>query len=182
MTNALLNDDISTFRWFHLQLLAVGCQICWNAYFSKQFGQRRILDTVFFNVEYISAGYCGVLWWSSSNCSLNHHHVNTSGSGRFVNGSWVSCDSVSVQHEVDLSRKECPFVIKPKIQRPSTAAETEDMDTDMDCEFPLINALFPVCITWNFECTTCPILRHCYGRWIHWYKVYGATYLFIHLF
>uniref|UniRef100_A0A4W4G0E8 E3 ubiquitin-protein ligase HUWE1 n=1 Tax=Electrophorus electricus TaxID=8005 RepID=A0A4W4G0E8_ELEEL len=35
-------------------------------------------------------------------------------------------------HEVDLSRKECPFVIKPKIQRPSTAAETEDMDTDMD--------------------------------------------------
>ncbi|XP_051961195.1 E3 ubiquitin-protein ligase HUWE1-like isoform X5 [Xyrauchen texanus] len=37
-----------------------------------------------------------------------------------------------LEHEVDLSRKECPFVIKPKIQRPSTATETEDMDTDMD--------------------------------------------------
>lgn len=51
----------------------------------------------------------------------------------------VSHDSdmtLSVQHEVDLSRKECPFVIKPKIQRPSTAAETEDMDTDMDSQFP----------------------------------------------
>ncbi|KAJ3586121.1 hypothetical protein NHX12_012522 [Muraenolepis orangiensis] len=37
-----------------------------------------------------------------------------------------------LEHEVDLSRKECPFVIKPKIQRPSTATESEDMDTDMD--------------------------------------------------
>ncbi|XP_031421594.1 E3 ubiquitin-protein ligase HUWE1 [Clupea harengus] len=37
-----------------------------------------------------------------------------------------------LEHEVDLSRKECPFVIKPKIQRPSTTGETEDMDTDMD--------------------------------------------------
>ncbi|TRY66469.1 hypothetical protein DNTS_005364 [Danionella cerebrum] len=37
-----------------------------------------------------------------------------------------------LEHEVDLSRKECPFVIKPKIQRPSTATETEDMDTDME--------------------------------------------------
>lgn len=33
---------------------------------------------------------------------------------------------------MDLSRKECPFVIKPKIQRPSTAVESEDMDTDME--------------------------------------------------
>lgn len=39
------------------------------------------------------------------------------------------------QHEVDLSRKECPFVIKPKIQRPSATVESEDMDTDMDSEF-----------------------------------------------
>lgn len=54
----------------------------------------------------------------------------------------VSYDRVSVQHEVDLSRKECPFVIKPKIQRPSTAAETEDMDTDMDSQSPF--ASFPV--------------------------------------
>ncbi|XP_056588306.1 E3 ubiquitin-protein ligase HUWE1 [Triplophysa dalaica] len=37
-----------------------------------------------------------------------------------------------LEHEVDLSRKECPFVIKPKIQRPSTTSEAEDMDTDMD--------------------------------------------------
>lgn len=46
----------------------------------------------------------------------------------------TECDPhcFSVQHEVDLSRKECPFVIKPKIQRPTTATETEDMDTDMD--------------------------------------------------
>lgn len=48
-----------------------------------------------------------------------------------------------MQHEVDLSRKECPFVIKPKIQRPPTASETEDMDTDMDCQFPLIT-FFPL--------------------------------------
>ncbi|XP_028307790.1 E3 ubiquitin-protein ligase HUWE1 isoform X7 [Gouania willdenowi] len=37
-----------------------------------------------------------------------------------------------LEHEVDLSRKECPFVIKPKIQRPSAAVESEDMDTDME--------------------------------------------------
>uniref|UniRef100_A0A8C7K072 E3 ubiquitin-protein ligase HUWE1 n=1 Tax=Oncorhynchus kisutch TaxID=8019 RepID=A0A8C7K072_ONCKI len=37
-----------------------------------------------------------------------------------------------VCHEVDLSRKECPFVIKPKIQRPNSTVESEDMDTDVD--------------------------------------------------
>uniref|UniRef100_A0AAZ3Q913 E3 ubiquitin-protein ligase HUWE1 n=1 Tax=Oncorhynchus tshawytscha TaxID=74940 RepID=A0AAZ3Q913_ONCTS len=37
-----------------------------------------------------------------------------------------------LEHEVDLSRKECPFVIKPKIQRPNSIVESEDMDTDMD--------------------------------------------------
>uniref|UniRef100_A0A4W5KMP7 HECT, UBA and WWE domain containing E3 ubiquitin protein ligase 1 n=1 Tax=Hucho hucho TaxID=62062 RepID=A0A4W5KMP7_9TELE len=37
-----------------------------------------------------------------------------------------------LEHEVDLSRKECPFVIKPKIQRPNSTVESEDMETDMD--------------------------------------------------
>uniref|UniRef100_A0A4W5NRB2 HECT, UBA and WWE domain containing E3 ubiquitin protein ligase 1 n=1 Tax=Hucho hucho TaxID=62062 RepID=A0A4W5NRB2_9TELE len=37
-----------------------------------------------------------------------------------------------LEHEVDLSRKECPFVIKPKIQRPNSTVESEDMDTDVD--------------------------------------------------
>ncbi|XP_056278229.1 E3 ubiquitin-protein ligase HUWE1 isoform X8 [Pseudoliparis swirei] len=37
-----------------------------------------------------------------------------------------------LEHEVDLSRQECPFVIKPKIQRPSATVESEDMDTDME--------------------------------------------------
>ncbi|MEQ2171209.1 hypothetical protein GOODEAATRI_008296 [Goodea atripinnis] len=46
----------------------------------------------------------------------------------------VSCGMMEalLKHEVDLSRKECPFVIKPKIQRPSATVESEDMDTDMD--------------------------------------------------
>lgn len=45
------------------------------------------------------------------------------------------------QHEVDLCRRECPFVIKPKVQRPPAAAtaaaavpEGEDMETDMEGE------------------------------------------------
>ncbi|XP_072512417.1 E3 ubiquitin-protein ligase HUWE1 isoform X8 [Salminus brasiliensis] len=50
----------------------------------------------------------------------------------FQSHSGLSIFICRLEHEVDLSRKECPFVIKPKIQRPSTAAETEDMDTDMD--------------------------------------------------
>ncbi|MBN3301500.1 HUWE1 ligase, partial [Amia calva] len=37
-----------------------------------------------------------------------------------------------LEHEVDLCRKECPFVIKPKIQRASAAPDTEDMETDME--------------------------------------------------
>nr|XP_029521070.1 E3 ubiquitin-protein ligase HUWE1-like isoform X1 [Oncorhynchus nerka]XP_029521072.1 E3 ubiquitin-protein ligase HUWE1-like isoform X1 [Oncorhynchus nerka]XP_029521073.1 E3 ubiquitin-protein ligase HUWE1-like isoform X1 [Oncorhynchus nerka]XP_029521074.1 E3 ubiquitin-protein ligase HUWE1-like isoform X1 [Oncorhynchus nerka] len=37
-----------------------------------------------------------------------------------------------LEHEVDLSRKECPFVIKPKIHRPNSTVESEDMDTDVD--------------------------------------------------
>lgn len=50
----------------------------------------------------------------------------------FQSHSGLSIFICRLEHEVDLSRKECPFVIKPKIQRPSTVAETEDMDTDMD--------------------------------------------------
>lgn len=39
-----------------------------------------------------------------------------------------------LQHEADLCRRECPFVIKPKIQRPATAAtqEGEEMETDIE--------------------------------------------------
>ncbi|KAM4662647.1 E3 ubiquitin-protein ligase HUWE1 [Discoglossus pictus] len=37
-----------------------------------------------------------------------------------------------LEHEVDLCRKECPFVIKPKIHRPSTTQEGEEMETDME--------------------------------------------------
>ncbi|XP_017695595.1 PREDICTED: E3 ubiquitin-protein ligase HUWE1-like, partial [Lepidothrix coronata] len=39
-----------------------------------------------------------------------------------------------LEHEVDLCRRECPFVIKPKVQRPpaTAAPEGEDMETDME--------------------------------------------------
>ncbi|CAH2316119.1 E3 ubiquitin- ligase HUWE1 isoform X1 [Pelobates cultripes] len=37
-----------------------------------------------------------------------------------------------LEHEVDLCRKECPFVIKPKIQRPTTVQDGEEMETDME--------------------------------------------------
>ncbi|KAG9335167.1 hypothetical protein JZ751_005640 [Albula glossodonta] len=50
----------------------------------------------------------------------------------FQSHSGLSIFICRLEHEVDLSRKECPFVIKPKTQRPGTAAETEDMDTDME--------------------------------------------------
>uniref|UniRef100_A0AAQ4S1K7 E3 ubiquitin-protein ligase HUWE1 n=1 Tax=Gasterosteus aculeatus aculeatus TaxID=481459 RepID=A0AAQ4S1K7_GASAC len=50
----------------------------------------------------------------------------------FQSHSGLSIFISRLEHEVELSRKECPFVIKPKIQRPSTAAESEDMDTDME--------------------------------------------------
>ncbi|KAL2104073.1 hypothetical protein ACEWY4_000941 [Coilia grayii] len=50
----------------------------------------------------------------------------------FQSHSGLSIFICRLEHEVDLSRKECPFVIKPKIQRPSTTVDTEDMDTDMD--------------------------------------------------
>ncbi|XP_060039488.1 E3 ubiquitin-protein ligase HUWE1 isoform X10 [Erinaceus europaeus] len=50
----------------------------------------------------------------------------------FQSHSGLSIFIYRLEHEVDLCRKECPFVIKPKIQRPSTAPEGEEMETDMD--------------------------------------------------
>uniref|UniRef100_A0A7N8X519 E3 ubiquitin-protein ligase HUWE1 n=1 Tax=Mastacembelus armatus TaxID=205130 RepID=A0A7N8X519_9TELE len=50
----------------------------------------------------------------------------------FQSHSGLSIFICRLEHEVDLSRKECPFVIKPKIQRPNAAVESEDMDTDME--------------------------------------------------
>uniref|UniRef100_A0A3Q3DDN9 E3 ubiquitin-protein ligase HUWE1 n=1 Tax=Hippocampus comes TaxID=109280 RepID=A0A3Q3DDN9_HIPCM len=50
----------------------------------------------------------------------------------FQSHSGLSIFICRLEHEVDLSRKECPFVIKPKIRRPRPAVESEDMDTDME--------------------------------------------------
>ncbi|XP_055022354.1 E3 ubiquitin-protein ligase HUWE1 isoform X8 [Boleophthalmus pectinirostris] len=50
----------------------------------------------------------------------------------FQSHSGLSIFICRLEHEVDLSRKECPFVIKPKIQRPNSAVDAEDMDTDME--------------------------------------------------
>nr|XP_023417156.1 E3 ubiquitin-protein ligase HUWE1 [Cavia porcellus] len=50
----------------------------------------------------------------------------------FQSHSGLSIFIYRLEHEVDLCRKECPFVIKPKIQRPSTTQEGEDMETDME--------------------------------------------------
>ncbi|XP_064415282.1 E3 ubiquitin-protein ligase HUWE1 isoform X2 [Latimeria chalumnae] len=50
----------------------------------------------------------------------------------FQSHSGLSIFIYRLEHEVDLCRKECPFVIKPKIQRPTTAPEGEEMETDME--------------------------------------------------
>ncbi|XP_075434570.1 E3 ubiquitin-protein ligase HUWE1 isoform X9 [Ascaphus truei] len=50
----------------------------------------------------------------------------------FQSHSGLSIFIYRLEHEVDLCRKECPFVIKPKIQRPSTSQEGEEMETDME--------------------------------------------------
>ncbi|XP_063792481.1 E3 ubiquitin-protein ligase HUWE1 isoform X3 [Pseudophryne corroboree] len=50
----------------------------------------------------------------------------------FQSHSGLSIFIYRLEHEVDLCRKECPFVIKPKIQRPSTVQEGEEMETDME--------------------------------------------------
>lgn len=50
----------------------------------------------------------------------------------FQSHSGLSIFIYRLEHEVDLCRKECPFVIKPKIQRPSTTQEGEEMETDVD--------------------------------------------------
>lgn len=54
----------------------------------------------------------------------------------FLSFSWLFHALLAPQHEVDLCRRECPFVIKPKVQRPATAAlpEGEEMETDMEGE------------------------------------------------
>ncbi|XP_071657347.1 E3 ubiquitin-protein ligase HUWE1 isoform X2 [Patagioenas fasciata] len=58
----------------------------------------------------------------------------------FQSHSGLSIFIYRLEHEVDLCRRECPFVIKPKAPRPPTAAaataatvpEGEDMETDME--------------------------------------------------
>ncbi|XP_061630934.1 E3 ubiquitin-protein ligase HUWE1 isoform X2 [Phyllopteryx taeniolatus] len=50
----------------------------------------------------------------------------------FQSHSGLSIFICRLEHEVDLSRKECPFVIKPKIRRPRPVVESEEMDTDME--------------------------------------------------
>lgn len=54
----------------------------------------------------------------------------------FLPFSWSFHALLAPQHEVDLCRRECPFVIKPKVQRPAAAAlpEGEEMETDMEGE------------------------------------------------
>lgn len=54
----------------------------------------------------------------------------------FLSFSWLFHALLAPQHEVDLCRRECPFVIKPKVQRPAAAAlpEGEEMETDMEGE------------------------------------------------
>uniref|UniRef100_A0A8B9II01 E3 ubiquitin-protein ligase HUWE1 n=1 Tax=Anser cygnoides TaxID=8845 RepID=A0A8B9II01_ANSCY len=52
----------------------------------------------------------------------------------FQSHSGLSIFIYRLEHEVDLCRRECPFVIKPKVQRPAAAAlpEGEEMETDME--------------------------------------------------
>ncbi|KAM9113408.1 E3 ubiquitin-protein ligase HUWE1 isoform 2-T2 [Pangshura tecta] len=52
----------------------------------------------------------------------------------FQSHSGLSIFIYRLEHEVDLCRRECPFVIKPKIQRPPAAPlqEGEEMETDME--------------------------------------------------
>ncbi|XP_041430845.1 E3 ubiquitin-protein ligase HUWE1-like isoform X3 [Xenopus laevis] len=50
----------------------------------------------------------------------------------FQSHSGLSIFIYRLEHEVDLCRKECPFVIKPKIQRPANVQEGEEMETDME--------------------------------------------------
>ncbi|NXM10562.1 HUWE1 ligase, partial [Ploceus nigricollis] len=52
----------------------------------------------------------------------------------FQSHSGLSIFLYRLEHEVDLCRRECPFVIKPKVQRPpaATLPEGEDMETDME--------------------------------------------------
>uniref|UniRef100_A0A670KKC9 E3 ubiquitin-protein ligase HUWE1 n=1 Tax=Podarcis muralis TaxID=64176 RepID=A0A670KKC9_PODMU len=52
----------------------------------------------------------------------------------FQSHSGLSIFIYRLEHEADLCRRECPFVIKPKIQRPAatTTQEGEEMETDIE--------------------------------------------------
>uniref|UniRef100_A0A803T356 HECT-type E3 ubiquitin transferase n=1 Tax=Anolis carolinensis TaxID=28377 RepID=A0A803T356_ANOCA len=52
----------------------------------------------------------------------------------FQSHSGLSIFIYRLEHEADLCRRECPFVIKPKIQRPAATAtqEGEEMETDIE--------------------------------------------------
>ncbi|XP_069738899.1 E3 ubiquitin-protein ligase HUWE1-like [Phaenicophaeus curvirostris] len=52
----------------------------------------------------------------------------------FQSHSGLSIFIYRLEHEVDLCRRECPFVIKARVQRPPASAqpEGEDMETDME--------------------------------------------------
>lgn len=52
----------------------------------------------------------------------------------FQSHSGLSIFIYRLEHEADLCRRECPFVIKPKIQRPAatTMQEGEEMETDIE--------------------------------------------------
>uniref|UniRef100_A0ACB8ENN4 E3 ubiquitin-protein ligase huwe1 n=1 Tax=Sphaerodactylus townsendi TaxID=933632 RepID=A0ACB8ENN4_9SAUR len=52
----------------------------------------------------------------------------------FQSHSGLSIFIYRLEHEADLCRRECPFVIKPKIQRPAAAVtqEGEEMETDIE--------------------------------------------------
>ncbi|XP_053908122.1 E3 ubiquitin-protein ligase HUWE1 [Cuculus canorus] len=52
----------------------------------------------------------------------------------FQSHSGLSIFIYRLEHEVDLCRRECPFVIKARVQRPPTTAapDGEDMETDME--------------------------------------------------
>ncbi|XP_039631653.1 E3 ubiquitin-protein ligase HUWE1 isoform X3 [Polypterus senegalus] len=50
----------------------------------------------------------------------------------FQANSGLSIFICRLEHEVELCRKECPFVIKPKIQRQNPTQEGDEMETDME--------------------------------------------------
>ncbi|NXX35809.1 HUWE1 ligase, partial [Nicator chloris] len=75
----------------------------------------------------------------------------------FQSHSGLSIFIYRLEHEVDLCRRECPFVIKPKVQRPpaATLPEGEDMETDMEGEQRGANSGVP-----PPQCHPCPLQCH----------------------